>query len=75
MLEKVVGFRPIDVHTSRDGQPGDGKRNAELCTPKISPFLDAVHHFLQILKKFGRSRDLDSGGTHSERDSTSEAPE
>ena len=66
VLEKVVGFRPIDVHTSRDGRSGDGKRNAELCTPKISSFFDAVHHVLQILEKFGRSRDLDSGGTHSE---------
>ena len=75
VLEKVVRFRPIDVHNSRDGRSGDGKRNAELCTPKISPFFDAVHHVLQILEKFGRSRDLDSGGTHSERDPTSEAPE
>lgn len=66
VLEKVVGFQPIDVHASRDGRSGDGKRNAELCTPKISSFFDAVHHVLQILEKFGRSRDLDSGGTHSE---------
>ena len=66
VLEKVVGFRPIDVHTSRDGWSGDDKRNTELCTPKISPFFYAVHQVLQILEKFGRSRDLDSGGTHSE---------